>query len=176
MFLKAVYRHSKLMFAGMVLFALVQLAINYKKGMVFAPFLHYGMYSAAGTPDTLHLIPVFTRAGDTLRGHQFSPQHWDRIRYNYQLVLQSACDNHFYHSQVKRLYEKAGLKPPPPQYFINTGSQDQKLHKYLRHTEAYFGFALGSLQVQWQVYKLSNGQFLPIQGEFVTSIPTIPCR
>jgi hypothetical protein len=176
MFLKSVYRHSKLMFAGMVLFATVQLAVNYKKGMVFAPFLHYGMYSAAGKPDSVHYIPLFTAGADTLKGLNFSPQHWDRISYNYRLVLQSACDSHFYHTQVKRLYEKAGLQPPPPQYFINAGSPDQKLDHYLRHTEAYFGFAPGSLQVHWQLYKLSNGQFLPAQGEFVTSIPTVQCR
>ncbi|HSK13716.1 MAG TPA: hypothetical protein VK907_10905, partial [Phnomibacter sp.] len=109
MFLKEVYRHSRWMFAGMLFFALLQLAINYKRGMVFSPFYHYGMYSWPQPPRQFYQIRSVLLNGDTLRGKDLSPQRWDKVHYTLQQAYASTCDNSFYQEQVARLFKKAGL-------------------------------------------------------------------
>ncbi|HVG16260.1 MAG TPA: hypothetical protein VM935_14915 [Chitinophagaceae bacterium] len=45
MFITRLYKHNKLLCAGFLLFAALQLFINIKRGITATPFLHYGMYS-----------------------------------------------------------------------------------------------------------------------------------
>lgn len=130
MFLKDVYRHSRWMFAGMLFFAGAQLIINLKKGMVFSPFYHYGMYSEVALPKHVYPVTIITINGDTLRGKDFTPVQWDKFHYLLQQVIASKCDSLFFSHQVKRLYHKAGLNTPDPHLFINEGTVAQRLEAF----------------------------------------------
>lgn len=130
MFLKEVYRHSKWMFAGMLFFAIAQLTINYKRGMVFSPFFHYGMYSAKVEPQHDYLVNVVKLDGDTLRGEDFTPAEWDKVQYTLHQAISSRCDSLFYKNQVTRLFNKAGLPAPNSKFFINKENQQDRLNIY----------------------------------------------
>ncbi len=130
MFLKEVYRHSKWMFAGMLFFSLGQLLVNYKRGMVFSPFFHYGMYSAKVEPRHSYLVNIVTVDGDTLSGADYTPPQWDKIQYTLQQVVASSCDSLFYQNQILRLYRKAGLPAPNSKYFVNFGNRQKRLETY----------------------------------------------
>jgi hypothetical protein len=130
MFLKEVYRHSKWMFAGMLLFVSGQLVVNYKRGMVFSPFFHYGMYSEKVKPRPDYLVNIVTMNGDTLRGADYTPAQWDKIQYTLHQVIASSCDTLFYQNQIQRLYAKAHLPAPESKIFINKGDQQVRLKTY----------------------------------------------
>ena len=130
MFLKEVYRHSKWMFAGMLFFAIAHIGVNLKRGMVFSPFFHYGMYSGVYEPKRDYLVNLVTINGDTLRGKDFTPPEWDKLQYSLNQVLASRCDTLFYQNQVRRLFLKAGLEAPSINHYVNKGSVQQRLEQY----------------------------------------------
>ena len=66
MFLKKLYQHNKFWFVVIILFIAGQLFINYKRGVVFSPFYHYGMYSSAIKPATQYNIPEVFVDGERL--------------------------------------------------------------------------------------------------------------
>jgi hypothetical protein len=80
MYLKQLLHHNKFWFAMIVLFIIGQLFINFKRGMVFSPFFHYGMYSAMMKPKNNY--PVFEVIVDeeVLQAKDFTPQQWDKIQ------------------------------------------------------------------------------------------------
>ena len=176
MFLKEVYRHSKWMFAGMLFFILLQLVINYKKGMVFSPFYHYGMYSMVQPPRHHYYINTVTVNGDTLKGSQFSPQQWDKIYFTLQQVLLSRCDSSFYNEQVLRLYKKAGLPVPHPSFFINKNTPEELLNRY----EIWLGKQLGKTNAQVDVssnmYRFHFGRFVYQRKENILDPTLYSCR
>jgi hypothetical protein len=79
MYLRAVFRQSKWWFVVVIIFIACQLFINFKHGMVFSPFFHYGMYSEVMKPQQAY--PVFSVSvnGEELRAKDFTPQQWDKI-------------------------------------------------------------------------------------------------
>lgn len=79
MFLKELYRVSKLWFAIVVLFILAQLFINFKQGIVFSPFYHYGMYSEVMQPEASYRLFEVKLNGKVLQAKDFSAQQWDKI-------------------------------------------------------------------------------------------------
>ena len=62
-----------------IIFIAGQLFINYKRGLVFSPFYHYGMYSSIIKPATQYNIPEVFVDGERLAAKDFSPQEWDNI-------------------------------------------------------------------------------------------------
>lgn len=61
------------------MFILCQLFINFKKGMVFSPFYHYGMYSEVMKPQQSYPIFAVIIDGKELKTKDFTPQQWDKI-------------------------------------------------------------------------------------------------
>jgi hypothetical protein len=80
MYLKQLLHHNKFWFGVIVLFITGQLFINFKRGMVFSPFFHYGMYSEVTKPKDSY--PVFEVIVDeeVLQAKDFTPQQWDKIQ------------------------------------------------------------------------------------------------
>lgn len=175
MFLKEVYRHSKWMFAGMLFFVIAQLVVNLKKGMVFSPFFHYGMYSAPEDALRVYDVNVVTLNGDTLRGKNFSPQQWDRIHFTLQAVLASSCDSSFYSSQVERLYAKTKLLPLPNlKNFVNPGTQMEKLNRYKKWLGKQLGKPDALIDVKQAAYRYQKSR-LNYEGPIdITSLKS-PC-
>jgi hypothetical protein len=79
MYLQRLYRHHKGWFAFVVVFALAQLFICVRRGVVCTPFYQYGMYSAVEVPR--HRYPVLTVTADTttLSPADFSAARWDMV-------------------------------------------------------------------------------------------------
>ncbi len=160
MFLKEVYRHSKWMFAGMVLFAVCQITINLKRGMVFSPFYHYGMYSGVFHPRKEYFVNIITVKGDTLRGKDFSPAAWDKIHYTLQQIHASRCDTLFFKNEVERLFIKAGLPPPPLHLFVNEGTMNQRLDKLKSKLAAEFKVKPNEVVIKQCSYSFLNDKLV----------------
>lgn len=79
MYLRQVYHHNRIWFAVILLFILCQLFINIKRGLVFSPFYHYGMYSGVMKPDNNYPVVQIIADDDTLQTKDFNPQQWDKI-------------------------------------------------------------------------------------------------
>jgi hypothetical protein len=79
MFLSKLYRQHKGWFVFVVLFIIGQLFINYKHGIVFSPFYHYGMYSAVMMPSEKYEVTEIDVNGKPLQTKDFTPQAWDKI-------------------------------------------------------------------------------------------------
>jgi hypothetical protein len=151
------------------------LAVNLKKGMVFSPFFHYGMYSAPQQALRVYDVNVVTLNGDTLRGKNFSPQQWDKIHVTLQAVLASSCDSSFYTTQVQRLYAKAKILPSPYAVnFVNEGSRNEKLTRF----KAWLGKQLGEpgadIEVQQAGYRYQKAR-LDYEGPLDIMTQNIPC-
>lgn len=168
MFLKKVYRHSKLMFAGMLFFVLLQVGINVKRGMVFSPFFHFGMYAAPQKPASTYVINTVMVNGDTLRGTNFTPQGWDKIQYNLFRTWQSRCDTAFFRDQISRLYKKARLPAPNRNAFINTMPFEDRMQWYKVHVAAVTGHPNWEVIISRDRYHYRAGTFTPIQNLPVT--------
>ena len=63
----------------MVLFIIGQVLINLKRGMVFSPFYHYGMYSEVMKPQPGYTVFEIEVDGQPLRTADFSAQQWDQV-------------------------------------------------------------------------------------------------
>lgn len=109
MFLLQVNRHSKGLLLLMVIFAIGQLFINYKRGMVISPFFHYGMYSGIIKIKNTYDIFEIEQNGKRLRGQDFTPEQWDRIILPLQCYAGVNKSNELYETEIKRLLSKIGV-------------------------------------------------------------------
>src|SRR5688572_14276632 len=56
MYLTKLFRHNKWLFSLILGFSIIQLFINFKRGLTVTPFLHYGMYSGKfNVPDSIDI-------------------------------------------------------------------------------------------------------------------------
>lgn len=147
MFLKEVYRHSKLMFAGFLFFIVLQLAINVKRGMVFTPFLHYGMYSWVQKPRHEYWVNRVITYRDTLRGGNYSPQAWDKIYYTLDELYATSCQQSFFSNQVQRLYAKARLPIPESNKFLVGQTPAELLEAYKKWLPSQINLNKDSIRV-----------------------------
>ena len=104
LFLKKLYNHNKLLFLGFVLFIIIQLFLNFKQGLVAAPFMHFGMYSGASKIHSeLSVTEIFIN-GEKLSAADFSATQWDKIQMPLELYCaQNKNGKSFYHQNIKRL-------------------------------------------------------------------------
>ncbi len=80
MYLKQLLHHNKFWFAVIALFIVAQLLINFKRGIVFSPFFHYGMYSEVMKPKESYPVFEVIVNEEALQAKDFSPQQWDKIQ------------------------------------------------------------------------------------------------
>lgn len=79
MYLQQLFRQSKFWFLVIIVFITGQLFINYKRGVVFTPLFHYGMYSAVISPEKNYTVTEIFVNGRRLAAKDFSSQEWDNI-------------------------------------------------------------------------------------------------
>jgi hypothetical protein len=79
MYLKNLFKQSKCWFTVVAVFIVCQLFINFKHGMVFSPFYHYGMYSEVMKPQQVYPVFGVVVDGEELKAKDFTPQEWDKI-------------------------------------------------------------------------------------------------
>ena len=110
MFLPQVYKHSKGLFLVMISFVMVQLFINFKRGMVVSPFYHYGMYSEVMPVKPTYQVFEIVVNGKVLQGQRYSQQRWDKIIMPVQYFASlQAKSNRLYSDEIKRLMGRIGL-------------------------------------------------------------------
>ncbi|QEC69536.1 hypothetical protein FRZ67_20345 [Panacibacter ginsenosidivorans] len=86
-----------------IVFIAGQLFINYKRGVVFSPFYHYGMYSSVIKPEAHYNIPEVFVDGERLAAKDFSPQEWDNIMQPViQFRFQQGWNNAIYQNEIQR--------------------------------------------------------------------------
>ena len=103
MFLSQLYKHSKLLFLLVIVFICGQLFINVKRGLVFSPFYHYGMYSHVIKPVDEYPVPEIIVNGSQLKGSDFTPWTWDKINQPITYFKGIPASNALYNNEVKRL-------------------------------------------------------------------------
>jgi len=92
------------MFVAIVGFALVQLLVNAKQGVVFSPVYHYGMYSGVTVPNTQYEVTEVVVDGQPLQTQNFTPAEWDKICYTVELYRhQQAFNQQLWGTTIKRL-------------------------------------------------------------------------
>ena len=108
------------MFAGMLFFIAIQLFVFSRRGMVFSPWFNYGMYSAVIKPQKEYAVYKVYADGKLLEGDDFTPQQWDAIHFVLSESEAAGCNEHFYDTQIKRLFTKFHLPVPRKEHYVNT--------------------------------------------------------
>jgi hypothetical protein len=116
-FLSYVYKTNKFYFFVFAAFILIQLFVAYKRGMVFAPFFNYGMYSAVSNPYKQYPVLEIYSSGKKVNGSHYYLQTYDRVLLSYDYVQQTSYNRIFFETEIKRLLSKAHL-PAPEEKFV----------------------------------------------------------
>lgn len=175
MFLKKVYRQSKWMFAGMLFFIAMQVLVSWKHGIVFTPWYNFGMYSSVILPKAEYNVLVAISGKDTLKGHDFSPPHWDRIMYTPVRMGDWQCRQHFFDAEVARLMNKAKLGKPNPSNFISRPGEYDLQQWYGQWVQQYFGLEQPVRLEQWRC-SWDGRQLLPLSKNSNLIFDSPACR
>jgi hypothetical protein len=144
MFLKDVFRHSKLLFLLMVAFIAGQLFVVYNHGMVFSPFYNYWMYASRFTKsDSLPVVLVYS-GGKLLKGSDYKQEDWDKILLSYQFIHHPEANQKLY-SEIKRLTGKAGKEFGPAPFMMPPIGADSLMQLWKEHTGKVAGLPIDSV-------------------------------
>ena len=146
MYLKKLYRQSKLWFVIVMLFAAGQLFINYKRGVEFSPFYHYNMFSLSSYFADNYKVTEVRVNGKLLQPENFTPNGWDNIvipivKYENQLYWNTLI----YNSTVKRF-----LSIKDSSLYINHLSQQEFDKWYQQRIIRLLGLKDDNTSVQYQ--------------------------
>ena len=104
MYLRKIYQQHKGWFIFIMIFISAQLFINYKHGVVFSPFYHYGMYSSVINPQAYYGVTEIIVNGKMLQTKDFSPPEWDKIILPISMNNnQEEWNSSIYNNTIKRL-------------------------------------------------------------------------
>lgn len=156
MYLKQLYKHSKLWFAFVCFFIGMQLFINVKKGITISPFYHYGMYSARIEPEKAYAVFEVYVNHQPLALNDFSPKIADKILYPLMEYHQQECNHVFYEQTVHRLLLKTGIQPRT-HYFKSDISEASFLDWYRSYLETMMEMPVDDVEVKLVQYEYVNG-------------------
>lgn len=143
----------------LVLFALCQMAINCKQGVVFTPFFHYGMYSSKiALQKNTHVLEVYVN-GNMLRGSDFNAVQWDKVMVPLYLFAATRANQTFYENDVKRLLQKVGISARD-QHFIAACQYNAFESWYKQYLSGIVGQQVVTVNILSRAY-LMNTQLQP---------------
>jgi hypothetical protein len=160
MYIRKLYQQHRGWLLFVLLFIGVQLFINFKRGVVFSPFYHYGMYSAyIPLKDSLQVTEIEVN-GKRLLAKDFSPQQWDKILLpikNYQsLTLHNGLPDEGMNKLMHKLHLASTTNQKidfitwyKPYLASITGTRVDSLHIYQSYYSNKAPFKLLSQQL-WQ--------------------------
>jgi hypothetical protein len=169
MFLQKLYKHNKLLFALMIAFIIGQLFINYKHGMVFSPFYHYGMYSEVMKEKDNYAVFEIEVNGKKLLAQNFTIQQWDKIilPLNYYSSINTKS-NALDYSDIKRLMNAIHIDANESKYIQTCNSK-----KFENWYQLYLGNLLNkkidNLQIQYHIYQYKSGTLQPTDSILLLS-------
>jgi hypothetical protein len=157
MFLQKVYKHNKLLFALMIVFIIGQLFINYKHGMAFSPFYHYGMYSEVMKEKDNYGVFEIEVNGKKLAAQNFTAQQWDKIilPLNYYSSIRTKS-NTLYYSDIKRLTNAIHLNTNERNYIQTCDSKNFE-NWYLLYLANELKEKVNNLHTQYRLYQYKTG-------------------
>jgi hypothetical protein len=130
-----------------VIFIIVQLLINFKHGMVFSPFYHYGMYSEVMKPKESYPVYDIIVNDHPLQAKNFTPQRWDKIMQPVLYFSRHQEWNGYLFSEMNRL---TGISDTA-RYFNHTTKRE--FYKwYERYLATELGTPIHSLNIQLNNY------------------------
>ncbi len=145
-FIKKVYRYSKPLGIGMLLFMVVQLFCFYKGGMVFSPWYNYGMYSSV-----IKIEPVYkVNTVSQLRGSSYSPQQWDKIHYTLQKLQSLNKNDSLYENEVKRIFSK---------FHLLLSSKDKFISPINQNDSWYMNYVFSTISSWKMVWKVASSNY-----------------
>ena len=160
MLLQQVYKHSKWLFAVIIFFIAGQVFINYKRGVVFSPFYHYGMYSEVMNIKNSYEVLEVEQNGKVLRGQDFSPHQWDKIMLPLQYFAALGKSNSLYQSDIKRLLAKIHLAAADKNFMISCNYQ-QFENWYRKYLQQITKQPVTSLNIRYHIYHFTAGKLNP---------------
>jgi hypothetical protein len=147
MYFRQLYQHNKAWFVVVAAFALGQVLINLKHGMVFSPFYHYGMYSEVMKPRESYPVYEIVVNEQSLRAKDFTPQRWDKIVQPVQFFARHQEWNGYIFSEMNRL---SGISDTA-RYFNHT-TKREFYRWYERYLATELGTRVHSLNIQLKNY------------------------
>lgn len=165
MFLQKLLKHSKLLFATMIFFIAGQLFINYKHGVVFSPFYHYGMYSEViGVKDHYQVWEIVVN-GKKLKAKDYSIQQWDMLTLPLQYYAGIQKNNSLYKTDIERLLSKIHISVSEKNFIQNCNYA--QFEKWYAQRIAYItNLPVNSLYIQARTYQYKNNRLVATNQTF----------
>ena len=144
----------------MILFVLLQLFINVKRGIVATPFLHYGMYSHSIKIERRYEVLEVKVNDKLLKGSDFTPQQWDRILLPLNFYIHLHVSNSLYENEVERLLGKFHISTQDQDFLqqCDFDSFEKRYNKYLKNVR---NQPIHSCLVQLRVYQYKDARLMP---------------
>ncbi len=170
MFLTQVYKYNKMLFAVMLFFAIAQLFVNYKRGLVATPFFHYGMYSHKINIEKKYEVIEVEVDGKILSGKDFAPHKWDKIILPVVYFMNIKQSNQVYYNEIKRLTAIVHLTTHE-EYFIQQCNINSFEIWYKKYLEKIVGHSIVNCTIQLHNYNFSNSTLQPTDS--IKSLKTL---
>lgn len=139
-----------------MLFITGQLFINYKRGVVFSPFYHYGMYSSVINPEKQYRVTEVHINGKRLAAKDFSPQQWDNILLPLEkFYAQKEWNNMLWQTDILRLMPFADEAK-----FTNTITEEQFNTWYQLRLESITRKKIDSFHVRFTDYAFDGSSLI----------------
>ena len=168
MFLKQLYKHSKLLFLLVIVFICGQLFINVKRGLVFSPFYHYGMYSEIMKPGTEYVVPEIVVDGTLLKGRDFTPWAWDKILQPLNYFTAIPLSNTRFNNEVKRVMPSF-LSTQKTNNFLQACDYPVFMEWYKNYLSDIINKPVRTVDVTYRNFRFSNGKLEPTSTTFTLS-------
>ncbi len=154
----------------MLFFAIGQLFVNYKRGLVATPFFHYGMYSHKINIEKEYEIIEVEVNGKMLRGEDFAPHIWDKILLPVAYFINIKNSNQLYNSDIKRLTGIVCLTTHEAHFIQHCNYHSFEIW-YRKYLEKIVGHPIINCKLQLHNYNFNNSILQPTDS--IKSLPLL---
>lgn len=148
MYLSRLYRHNKILFLLIVLFAFAQLGNNIRQDIAISPLYSYGMYSEVIKPKSLYIVPEIFVNGKQLQTKDFTPMEWENISFPVtQFYRQKEWNNEVWKTDIHRL-----LPFTDSSKFANALTEMEFRQWYKRHLQSILTEHIDSTAISFSTY------------------------
>jgi hypothetical protein len=156
MYLSKLYRHSKLLFIILSLFALAQLTNNIRQDIAISPVYSYGMYSEQIKPLPFYTVPEIFVDGRQLQTRNFSPSQWDNIALPVtDFYTQQQWNLYQWQQDIHRL-----LPFTDSSKFVNHITEKKFKEWYHKHLQSLLHRNIDSVNITFSKYHFNGTSFI----------------
>jgi len=155
MYLLKLYRHNKLLFIIIALFALAQLVNNVRQDIAISPVYSYGMYSEQIRPLHFYTVPEIFIDDIQLQAKDFSPQQWDNITLPVtEFYTQQQWNLFQWQQDIHRLLSFADSSK-----FVNHITEQEFKQWYHQHMQSLLHRHIDSVNIVFSKYYFNDTSF-----------------